>query len=328
MIGAASFRIAAGWEQLPSGFTHDDVSDVAVDADDNVYLLTRRSERVIVYSSDGRFLSSWGEGQFGSKPHGITVGPDGSVYCVDETNHVVRRYAKDGSPRGTIGSGDASSSGFDGSISSFSERLASVRRGAPPFNLPTKVALAPNGDLYVTDGYGNCRVHHFNPSGALIRSWGEPGSGPGQFRLPHHALVLDGERLLICDRENDRIQVFDMAGRFITEWTEIQRPAAVASGPDGMLYVAEMPWLPGDLSYRHGRILIEQPGRVSVLDNRGRQVERWTTPAMVGPHGIAVDSHGDIYLAEATYSLGINLGRATTAEPTFRKFVRCGRHRS
>jgi DNA-binding beta-propeller fold protein YncE len=322
VIAGAGFRLAEGWEQLPQGFVHGDVSDVAVDADDNVYLLTRRTERVIVYDSSGRFINAWGDGEFGSKPHGITVGPGGTVFVVDETNHVVRLYDKDGSRRGNVGSGVPSDSGIDGAISSFSERIASIVRGAPPFNLPTKVAVAPAGDLYVTDGYGNCRVHHFNSGGGLIGSWGEPGSGPGQFRLPHHVLVHEGERLLVCDRENDRIQVFDLDGRFVAEWTEVQRPAAVAAGPDGMLYVAEMPWLVGDYSYRHGRVGLEQPGRVSVLDPRGTPVDRWTAPAMVGPHGIAVDSRGDLYLAEATFSLGVNLGRATAASPTFRKFVR------
>jgi DNA-binding beta-propeller fold protein YncE len=322
VIAAASFHVAEAWEQLPAGMTHADVSDVAVDAADNVYLLTRRSERVIVYDRSGAFIRSWGDRVFGAKPHGITIGPDGTVYCVDETNHVVRLYAADGAARGTIGTGEPSDSGIDESIGRFGDRIASIGRGARPFNLPTKVAVAAQGDLYVTDGYGNCRVHQFSASGALIRSWGEPGSGPGQFRLPHHALVLDEERLLVCDRENDRIQVFDLAGRFLVEWTDVQRPAAVAAAADGLLYVAEMPWLTGDRSFRNGEIRVEQPGRVSVLDPQGRAIDRWTSPDMVGPHGIAVDSHGDVYLAEASFSLGVNIGRATPGDPTFRKFVR------
>src|SRR5438477_273239 len=83
--------------------------------------------------------------------------------------------------------------------------------------------VAPGGDLYVTDGYGNARVHRFSAEGRLLQSWGEPGAGPGQFNLPHGIAVLADGRVLVADRENDRIQLFDPEGKYLDQWTQVQR---------------------------------------------------------------------------------------------------------
>ena len=119
------------------------------------------------------------EGLFTNRTHGLTVGAD-AVYCADDGDHTVRKFSSDGTLLLTIGTaGVASDSGYDG------KSTASIQRGAPPFNRPTNVAVAPSGDLYVSDGYGNARVHRFSADGKLIQSWGEPGLAPGQFNLPH-----------------------------------------------------------------------------------------------------------------------------------------------
>ncbi len=173
--GDRRYRPLTDWEDLPSGWSYADVAGVAVDAQDRVYALTRNTANpVLVFEPDGRFLRTFGQGVFGDRTHGITVGPDGTVYCVDEGAQVVYAFTPEGELRATIGTvGQASDTGYDG------RSLASIARGGPPFNRPTNLAVAPNGDLYVSDGYGNARVHRFTPDGRLVHSWGEPGTGPG-----------------------------------------------------------------------------------------------------------------------------------------------------
>lgn len=191
------YGLVSNWEQLPAGHRHRDVAGVAVDGADRVYLITRGDAQVIVYERDGTFVRSWGAGTFTERTHGITVAPDGSVFCVDDAGHDVRKFTPEGVELQRLGTGEPSDTGYDG------QDLASIR-GGPPFNRPTNVAILPQGELFVTDGYGNARVHVFAPDGRLLRSWGEPGSGNGQFTVPHGiALIADG-RVLVADRENDR----------------------------------------------------------------------------------------------------------------------------
>jgi len=181
----------------------------------------------------------------------------------------------------------------------------------------------------VTDGYGNSRVHQFAPSGTLIRSWGTPGTGPGEFRLPHGIAVLADGRVLVADRENDRIQLFDPHGRYLDEWLDVQRPTHLAIGPDGLIYVSELPWATGQRSLRFGEITTDRHGRVTALAADGAVVARWggTPPGTAGgftaPHGIAVDSHGDVYVAEVTYTIGVAPGVIPPGgAPTLQKLAR------
>src|SRR6476661_6307448 len=175
---ALSYEVVEGWEQIPAGWTHPDVAGVAVDSQDRVYLICRGDHPIMVYDRDGKFLKSWGEGQFTLRTHGITVGPDDMVYCTDDADHTVRKYTPDGELLLTLGtSGQASDTGY------VHGKLDTITHGGPPFNRPTNLAVAPNGELYVSDGYGNCRVHRFSAKGELLQSWGEPGTEPGRFNL-------------------------------------------------------------------------------------------------------------------------------------------------
>lgn len=324
MSDAPRLEIIDGWEQLPGGRRHDDVAAVAVDARDRVFLFTRGEAAVFVYERDGRFIRSWGEGVFSERAHGITVGPDGSVYCVDDADHSVRKFTPDGELVLTLGSrGRPSDTGYDGAA------YATIAHAGLPFNRPTNLAVAPNGDLYVTDGYGNARVHHFDADGTLRGSWGAPGGGPGQFRIPHGICVLPDGRVLVADRENDRIQVFDLAGTYLTEWRDVQRPTQLCLGPDRLLYVAELWWRIGQRSERFGDITVDRYGRLSVLRDDGSVVSRiggsapGTRGGFTAPHGIAVDSRGDVYVAEVTHTFGVAPGLvAAGAAPTLQKLAR------
>lgn len=313
-LSSPAYRVVEGWEQLPEGMTHKDVADVAVDSADRVYVLARMQARVLVYDRDGTFLRSWGEGALTERPHGITIGTDDTVYLVDEGDNTVRVYSTEGELRSTIGvPGTASDTGVDPRIGDLYDRIGSIRRGAGPFNKPTKAAIAPNGDIYVTDGYGNARVHHFDVQGRLLNSWGEPGNGIGQFHLPHCAAVAPDGTVLVADRENDRIQLFNPDGRYVGEWTDFHRVAAVHIR-DSLVYVAELSWRSGYRSWRHGRIDHFEPSRVSVLDLDGHFLARLGGEPGHAPnnfaaaHGISTDSHGDIYVAEVTFSDQVRLG--------------------
>lgn len=326
IVGTGDFRyeVDPKWEQLPAGWTHSDVSGVAVDSKDRVYALTRGDHRVIVYERDGSFVTSWGEDVFTPRTHGITIGPDDSVYCTDDGDHTVRKFTTDGTLLMTLGTpGQASDTGYDG------RNVATVARIGPPFNRPTNLAVAPNGELYISDGYGNARVHRYSADGKLLQSWGEPGSGPGQFMIPHGIWVLADERVLVADRENDRIQVFGPTGEYLTEWTDIQRPTAIYSGGDGPVYVSELWWRVGQRSYRHGPIEQDRFGRVSILDGEGRVVGRWgggpdrCAPGdFCAPHSLYVDSHRDVYVGEVTHTFAGSHGLVPPDCHTLQKFVR------
>lgn len=285
-----------------------DVADVAVDRSGAIHLLTRHPSGVIVFDAGGRLVRSYGQGELSARPHGITIGLDGLVYCVDEDDHAVRKFTAEGRPAGVIGvPGHASDTGADWSIADFRTRVGSIRHGGPPFNHPTKLAVAPSGDLYVADGYANARVHRFSAGGELLQSWGEPGTGRGEFHVPHCVVVTPDERLLVADRENDRVQVFSLDGRFLDAWTDLRRPSAVAVSSEGFVYVTEMACPAGHESFVHGRVEQTIPARVSVLDGRGRPVHRFAHgghPCDAGnvlcPHGVAVGADGSLYVAEIT----------------------------
>jgi DNA-binding beta-propeller fold protein YncE len=322
--GAPAFRLVDNWEQLPDGFRHQDVPGVAVDSQDRVYLITRGEPRVIVYEPDGRFVTSWGEEIFTPRTHGISVGPDNSIYCVDDGDHTVRKFTPDGRLLLTLGTvGVPSDTGYDG------QNLATITRGGPPFNRCTNVAVGPNGNLYVSDGYGNARVHQFSGSGELIRSWGEPGTDPGQFNLPHGIAVLPDGRVLVADRENDRVQIFSPDGEYLDQWTNVQRPTQVFAGPDGLVYVSELWWRKGQRSYTHGEIREERYGGVRVLDQAGQLVaysggvEPGSPGTFCAPHSLCVDSQGNVYVGEVTYTFALSRGVPLPADtPMFQKFTR------
>jgi NHL repeat len=166
--GEHRYRVVEGWAKLPDGWELTDVASVAVDSKDRVYVFNRGAHPMIVFDRDGNFLRSWGEGLF-SRAHGLNLDADDNLYCTDDGDHTVRKCTSDGKVLLTIG---------------IPEKPAPFMSGEP-FHRCTHTALSPQGEIYVSDGYGNARVHKFTPEGKLIKSWGEPGSDPGQFNIVH-----------------------------------------------------------------------------------------------------------------------------------------------
>lgn len=273
------------WGSLPPGWSYQEVAGVGVDSADHVYVFNRGEHPVIVFDRDGRFLRSWGEGIF-AKPHGLHVGPDDMVYCTDEGDHTVRKFTPTGRLMLEIRVPNAPAPFMSGR----------------PFNRCTHTALSPEGEIYVSDGYGNACVHKYSPDGRLLFSWGKPGIEPGSFNVAHNIVCDEAGIVYVADRENHRIQCFEGDGRYIEQWNNLHRPCALCatSGPDPRFIVGELgPSMP---------VNVRTPNlglRVTILDRSGTIVERFgkgvpgrSSEHFLAPHGIAVDSRGDIYVGE------------------------------
>jgi DNA-binding beta-propeller fold protein YncE len=311
------------WHRLPSGLGWTEVAGVATDRQDRVYVFSRGPHLLMCFEQDGTFVGSWGEGLF-VRPHGITLGPDDAVYCTDDSDHTVRKFTPDGRLLLTLGTRGKPS---DTGATSLDYRT--ILRAGPPFHYPTNLALSPEGDMYVTDGYGNARVHKFSPDGRLLFSWGEPGSGPGQFHLPHGIAVDRQGIVYVADRENSRIQLFTSAGKLLAEWTDVARPCQVFIDDAEKVYVAELGFHAGHWPGNPPPAPDATGGRLSIFHRSGQLLARWgggRNPYAAGdffaPHGICVDSHGDIYVAEVVMSGGGNRGRVPLDCHSLQKFQR------
>jgi len=333
MNDGPGLRVDDGWYDTPSGVRHRDVAGVDTDRAGNVYLFTRHDGQVVIVDRSGKFLLSFGEGLF-SIPHGVTVDDEGCVYCTDCGDNTVRKFSPRGELLHTLGTPHVGSD--TGWVPTPGEPadvhdVEKVAHPGPPFNGCTNLAIAPNGDLYVSDGYRNCRIHRFSPSGEHLASWGEVGAGPGEFRLPH-ALAFQGDRLLVADRENDRIQVFDTDGRFLEEWSDVQRPTDLALTPDGNVVVAEL-WRPlGTRGFRTDTRNVDLPSRLSLLSPEGKNIATCGKPLtdamdgyFIAPHAVAIDPEdGTLYVAEVTYTFAIATGLAGNqhADHQIQRFTR------
>lgn len=294
--GEHTYELADGWAKLPEGESFVDVSGMAIDSEDRVYVFNRGAHPVMVFDREGNLLSAWGNGLF-DRPHGIFVGPDGSVYCTDDGNHTVTKYTPDGRLLMTLGNRNRPSDTGYVKVGALAENVLTIQRSAPPFNRPTGVHVPPSGEIYVSDGYGNARVHKFAPDGTLLLSWGEPGTGPGQFRVPHVVRVDREDRVWVCDRENSRIQIFDSGGKLLRIWDHIAgKPTDLFFdfAGKGTVYVGLKSW-----NLPHGLSIFTMDGELLARWGRTQAEDAmfWT------PHSLVVDSRGDIYVGEIRHEM-------------------------
>ena len=275
-MGKHTYELVKDWVKLPAGWTLGQTG-IVTDARDRVYLFNRSDHPLIVLDRDGVFFTSWGEGIL-SSAHGMFIDHQENIYLPVMNSHVVLKYSPAGNLLMTLGTWDQpSETGWSGNYRD------PVKQAAGPFHRPTDVAMSPAGDLYISDGYGNARVHRFSADGRLQMSWGAPGkTAPGEFHVPHGVWVHTDGRVFVADRENNRIQIFSPDGEFLTQWTGLARPCDIYIDADEVVYIPEL------------------DGLITLLTIDGKVLSRWTSPTgtgeLDGGHAVWVDSHGDIYI--------------------------------
>ena len=293
-----------GWAQMPAGRTWGSLSAVDIDPDGvSVWVAERcggnncagsKLPAVLEFDPAGKLVRSFGGGMF-TFPHGMFVDRDGNVWVTDGIppdragppepgkGHVVVKFSREGKVLLTLGKAGTPGSGND------------------TFNQPSDVVVGANGDIFVADGHGgktNARIVKFTRDGRFIKSWGKPGSGPGEFDTPH-AIAIDARgRLFIADRGNNRIQIFDQEGMFLEEWRQFSRPSGIYFDRNDTIYVTDSE----SNTQRHpkGRRGIyvgnASTGKVTAfIPDPEPDPDNSSTS---GAEGVAADSKGTIYAAE------------------------------
>ena len=306
-----TYEVAEGWGKLPDGWSFKEAAAVGVDSKDNVYVFNRGEHPVIIFDREGNFLSSWGEGVF-PRAHGVTMGPDDTIFLTDDGDHTMRHCTLDGKVLMTLG---------------ISGKPAPFMSG-DPFNRCTHLAIDPsNGDFFISDGYGNARVHKYSPDGKLILSWGESGTGPGQFNIAHNIATDKDGWVYVADRENQRMQVFDRNGKFETQWINMAKPCGLFIDQSSeLVYVGELGVAIGPNSQAYGL-----GPRVSIMDTKGNTLARLgdgpegiNPGQFTAPHGVCVDSHGDIYVGEVAWTHSRRYANPPDEIRSLQKLVRKG----
>src|SRR6201987_4078074 len=288
--GEHRYRVVENWAKLPQGWKLTDVASVGVDSKDRIYVFNRGEHPMIVFDRDGNFIKSFGEGLF-SRAHGLHIDADDNLYCTDDGDHTVRKCSTDGKVLLTIG---------------IPGKPAPYMSGEP-FHRCTHTALSPNGEIYVSDGYGNARVHKYSPDGKPLMSWGEPGTGPGEFNIVHNICTDADGWVYVADRENHRVQGLDGNCKYETQWNNLHLPCGLH-----MDYMRHPVCYIGELgpSMAVNRNSPNLGARVSIVDHQGQLLARIGDPhpglaptQFLGPHGMAVDSRGDVYVGEVGWTL-------------------------
>lgn len=257
--GDFSYELQPCWAQLPKELGAAEITGVACDSEGYVYVLTRHPDMpIMVFDDDGKYLRAMAQGVFPARPHGIFINEKDALYVTDDNAHIAVKLTKTGEVLAVFGeAGKPSDTGCDrqaylkwraqnnipGKVRHdnyfiLEKQIDTIARTAGPFNGPTRMIEAPDGQLFCCDGYGNAAIHRFAADGRYLTTWGEPGREPGQFRLPHGILLDRQERLWVADRENNRLQIFDKAGRVLTIVEGLYRPTELCT--DGTyIYLSE-----------------------------------------------------------------------------------------
>jgi len=281
------YEVDPAWPQRPERVQpFGAVSGIAVDKENQVWIYNRGEDPVQVYTADGKFVRTWGK-EVIKEPHHLRIDPQGNVWVTDIGLHVVHQFTPQGKLLKTLGT-----SGEQG-------------EDEQHFYAPTDVAVSPSGDAFVSDGYGNRRIVHYDKDGKFVKSWGTFGTEPGQFTLPH-SIVLDGQgKLYVADRNVGRIQVFDQDGKFLDQWDHVLMPWGLCATPTGDI------WACGSTPYwwRRGEVASPLKDQIFVrFAPNGRVKQTWAIPLgeeghtkpgeCNGAHCIAQDSGGNLFVGD------------------------------
>ena len=259
------FEPVPGFVQLPKGMELGQCSAVAVGNTGDIYLFHRGKHPIVCLNSKGQYLRSWGDNLFGT-PHGLRIDKAGNVWVTDASRHRVYKFDPNGKVLLTLGTGEPGTA-------------------ADQFDRPTDIAWDTRGNIFVADGYGNSRVMKFSPTGRFITTWGRRGTKPGEFHLPH-SIVIDAQgRIIVGDRENNRVQVFDGDGKLLAVHSGFA-PYGLALDPKGRLFVAD------------GRA-----AKILRIGENGKVEQSWgglgTAPGKFKmPHMLTLDATGNLFVAE------------------------------
>jgi streptogramin lyase len=256
-----TYTVDSNWAQLPQGTTwNGNTTWITADGKGTVMVLVRTAPYFRVFTRDGRFVKAFGDEGLFENAHSVTIDTQGFLWVTDSAAHVVQKFSPDGRVLMTLGK----------------KGVAGDNTSRDLFNQPNHVALAPTGDIYVSDGYVNARVVHFTRDGQFIG--GVKGSQPGQLQLPHGVALDSRGRILINDSDNKRVSIFDKDGRFLETWPYPSR-GGIAVAADDTVYVSDV-----------------NAGIVNVVKN-GKLI---ASAAADRAHGMGIDTDGSIYVSGAS----------------------------
>lgn len=281
------YKRVDNWAQLPAGMKFGQVISVDGDAAGHLWVFHRGEPPVLEFDTSGKLLKSWGAGMF-VQAHGMFLDPDGGIWLTDGRakdgkGMQVFKFSRDGKVLMTLGKAGVAGTTED------------------TFNAPSDVAIAPGGDIFVADGHGgktNARVVKFSKDGKFIKAWGQPGSAPGEFNIPHSIAFDSQGRVFVADRGNNRIQIFDQDGNFLEQWKQFGRPSGIFIAKDDTIYVVDSESNKArNPGYKRGiRIGSAKDGSVRAFIPDIDPNPDTTT--ILGAEGVGVDSKGDVYAAQ------------------------------
>ena len=263
----STYRLVDDWAELPPGYTWGTMSAVAIDSRGNIFGFQRDdpTSKVVVFDAQGKYLKTWGEGAF-PYAHGMRALRDGYIWTTDRQAQQVLKFDGNGTLLFSLGQ----------------KNVAGNMESTDAFNGASDVAMAENGDIFVSDGEGqNTRVVKFSKDGKFIKAWGTKGAGPGQLNGPHCIAIDSKGRVWVGDRGNKRLQIFDLDGKYLDQMAQFGTPASLFITKDDTLYVAAP----------------APENRVTIGTTDGKVLE--TIEGLNAPHGIAVDANGAIYVAQS-----------------------------